>query len=242
MVGRASPPPSASGRCGRSWPCRSPPAAPLPWCPERREAGQGREPPRHRRLGNACTPCRSLASVSPSFEDTRRRHLDRLAQSGRRHLAIGLLDEARDQLPVETAVDARPHPAPRAYVRRPEEPLGIQEDQRLLLAERRGQPVPRDGQPRDGDCRVGRTACPSPATWAHPTPPSPRSRAERGRSRGAAPPDCARAGDSDQPEVSIAPAWSWRVILAESGGDLPPSIKRCYGGAHHERRSDRADR
>src|SRR5204863_5562122 len=82
----------------------------------------------------------SLASVSPSFEDTRRRHLDRVAQSGWRHLAIGLLDEACDQLPVGPAVDAYPDPAPRPDVGRPEETLGIQEDQRLLLAERRGQP------------------------------------------------------------------------------------------------------
>src|SRR5207249_3346198 len=33
-----------------------------------------------------------------------------------------------------------------------------------------------------------------------------------------------------------------RVILAESAGDLPRSIKRCYGGAHHERQPHRADR
>ena len=63
-----------------------------------------------------------------------------LAQSRRRHLAICLLDERCHHRPVGTPVDPHADPAPLPDIGRPEESHGIQEDHRLLLAERRGQP------------------------------------------------------------------------------------------------------
>src|SRR5262249_62106059 len=57
-----------------------------------------------------------------------------------RGFAIGLLDERGHLRPVGPPVDAYTDPAARTHVRRTEEPLRVQEDERLLLAERRGQP------------------------------------------------------------------------------------------------------
>src|SRR5215475_8565409 len=127
-------PARASGRCGRSWPCRSRWDAPRR--PERPCSGWERCP----RSWEYCTPCRSLASGSPPRGDARRGRSDRLPEPGRRHLAIGLLDQRRHELPIGAPVDAHAHPAAPADVGRAEEALGVEEDERFLLAQRRGQP------------------------------------------------------------------------------------------------------
>jgi len=57
-----------------------------------------------------------------------------------RHEPVRLRDELRDLRPLRSPIDPDADPAAVAHVRRPEEPRGIREDHRLLLAERRREP------------------------------------------------------------------------------------------------------